>query len=145
MEIFTRRISIDDVNSITALSSQLGYNISKEATIQNIKAVLNDAHHNAFVAVHEDKVIAWIHLFSSLQIESLPFCEIRGLVVDERYRKQGIGKMLVEKAMSWAKEKNLPSLRLRCNAVREETHRFYETLGFKEIKQQKVFSLELVA
>jgi GNAT superfamily N-acetyltransferase len=61
------------------------------------------------------------------------------LVIDENYRKQGIGKLLVNKAREWAKEKHIDKLRVRCNRKRTEAHLFYIALGFVEIKEQKVF------
>jgi hypothetical protein len=41
------------------------------------------------------------------------------------------------------KEKGNDKLRLRCNIKRTETHLFYQRLGFKEAKQQKVFEIEI--
>jgi GNAT superfamily N-acetyltransferase len=64
-------------------------------------------------------------------------------VVDENFRRLGIGAMLINVAKAWAKEKNLPLLRLRCNTIRLEAHVFYAMLGFTEKKQQKVFELLL--
>jgi GNAT superfamily N-acetyltransferase len=142
MEIFIRRISKEDAATITALNYQLGYPLSVDQTLQNINAVMNKDH-DAFVAVHENNVIGWIGVARAIQIEMLPYCEIRGLVVDDKYRKLGVGKMLIEKAKQWAKEKGNNKLRLRCNIIRTEAHLFYHHLGFKEIKEQKVFEMEI--
>jgi len=60
-------------------------------------------------------------------------------VIDENYRKQGIGKLLVNKAREWTKEKHIDKLRVRCNRNRTEAHQFYHALGFTELKEQKVF------
>jgi len=99
--------------------------------------------HNAFVAIFENKIIGWIGVAEALQIESAPFCEIRGLIVDERYRGRGIGKLLIEKVKQWSKETGNKALRLRCNMTRKEAHLFYQHLGFKEIKEQKVFEMKI--
>ena len=143
MEIFIRRISKEDAVAIAALSYQLGYPLSLEQTLQNINAVMENKDHNAFVATHANKVIGWVGVAQTIQLETLAFCEIRGLVVDEQYRKKGVGKMLIEKAKQWGKEKGNNKLRLRCNLKRTETHQFYQHLGFQETKQQKVFELRL--
>jgi GNAT superfamily N-acetyltransferase len=91
----------------------------------------------------KNQVIGWVGVAQAFQIESAPFCEIRGLVVHDEYRHHGVGKMLIEKAKSWGREKGNDKLRLRCNAKRTEAHLFYQRLRFTEIKQQKVFEIEI--
>jgi hypothetical protein len=86
MEIFIRTITWQDAEAVNALSTQLGYAMPLAQTLANIKSVLGTEGHNTFVALHENKVIGWIGVAEALQIESAPFCEIRGLIVDERYR-----------------------------------------------------------
>ena len=71
----------------------------------------------------------------------MPHCEINGLVIDEKYRGKGVGKLLIEKVKQWAKEKGNDTLSLHCNVKRTGAHLFYEHLGFKEIKQQKNYIL----
>ena len=143
MEIFIRSISEQDAEAINALSTQLGYTMPIEQTLANITSVLGTRGHNAFVAIFENRIIGWIGVAEALQIESAPFCEIRGLIVDERYRGQGIGKLLIEKVNQWSKETGNKALRLRCNMTRKEAHLFYQNLGFKEIKEQKVFEMKI--
>jgi GNAT superfamily N-acetyltransferase len=143
MKISIRQISIDDATAIVGLSHQLGYPITVSETTKNISAILANKDHDAFVAVHESKPVGWIGVFYAIQLESPPWCEIRGLVVDEQYRGKGIGKMLIEKAKQWGKEKGNSKLRLRCNVKRKETHLFYQHLGFDEMKEQKVFEINI--
>ena len=143
MEISVRQISSEDAVAITALSQQLGYPLTPEQILQNINAVRRSKDHDAFVAVHDDKVVGWIGLAQAIMIESLPFCEINGLVIDENYRKTGIGKLLVERARQWANQKGNRTLRLRCNVKRIEAHQFYQHLGFKQIKQQTTFEARI--
>jgi GNAT superfamily N-acetyltransferase len=143
MKITIRHINSGDVSSISLLTQQLGYSMTAEETQQSINVILKHNDHDVFVAQFEKQVVGWIGLFYSIQLESPPFCEIRGLVVDENFRSKGIGKMLIEKAKQWAKEKKCIRLRLRCNVIRTKTHLFYEHLGFKETKQQKNFEIEI--
>lgn len=132
----------EDAPAIRMLSEQLGYSLSEEQTLQNITALKQSDNHEIFVAV-DDKVIGWIGMAYTISVESPPGCMINGLVVDENYRSRGVGKMLIEKAKEWAREKGMKKLRLRCNVKRTEAHNFYVTAGFTEIKQQKVFEINL--
>jgi GNAT superfamily N-acetyltransferase len=143
MSIGIRQISLEDAERITELSGQLGYTISHKQTEKNIALILHQDNHDAFVAIHNNEVIGWMGLGQSLSLESYPFCEIHGLVIDAKFRKQGVGKLLIDKAKQWAKEKGFEKIRLRCNIKRTETHLFYQHIGFKETKQQKIFEIEL--
>ncbi|MEZ4686960.1 MAG: GNAT family N-acetyltransferase [Bacteroidia bacterium] len=64
--------------------------------------------------------------------------------VDEGHRGQGIGRGLIEALAKWAKEKGNYRMRVRCNVKRKETHDFYKRLKFRELKEQKVFEVELI-
>jgi len=132
-----------DADAVTTLSRQLGYPLSAEHILQNITAVLQSEDHDAFVAIYNSEVVGWIGLAQVIMIESVPFCEINGLVIDENHRGKGIGKLLVEKAKQWAKQNRNDTVRLRCNVKRTEAHKFYQHLGFKEIKLQTAFTLDL--
>ena len=143
MEISVRQISEEDTAAIKFLCEQLGYMQTTGQTRTNIIEVLGNNNHNAFVAIQSGEVIGWIGVSKVYQIESGSCCEIRGLVVDESKRNKGVGKMLIERAKQWAKEKRNTSLRLRCNLKRTEAHVFYEHIGFKEVKEQKVFEIEV--
>ena len=134
---------MDDVGSVNHLSHQLGYALSLADTKYQMEKVLLKEDHIAYVAISQTKVIGWIHAFISFTIESKPFVEIGGLVVDEKHRGQKTGNKLIDKVREWTIEKNIPSLRVRSNVTRHLTHQFYNKIGFKEIKEQKVFSLNI--
>lgn len=143
MDIYARQMFSEDAAAVAALSRQLGYPLSAEQILQNINAVRGSKDHDAFVAIYDSHVVGWIGLAQVIMIESVPFCEINGLVIDENRRGKGIGKLLVEKAKQWAKQKGNDTLRLRCNIKRTEAQQFYLHLGFKETKQQTAFTLDL--
>ena len=139
----SRQAAPGDTAAITGLSDQLGYPLSQEQILQNIKVVLANRDHDLFVAEYHNKVIGWIGVAQIIMIEMSPYCEINGLVIDEQYRGKGIGKLLIEKAKQWGKEKGNDTLRVRCNVKRKETHLFYRRLGFIETKEQKNFEISI--
>jgi len=142
MAFTTRTIENGDVKAISMLSEQLGYIATEHDTAAQILQINSSENDVAYVAMDAGRIIGWIHVFYALRIESQPFCEVGGLVVDEQYRGKGVGKILVEKAIQWSDRKNCKRLVVRSNAKRNEAHQFYIKLGFKEIKQQKVFELK---
>jgi len=143
MKIEVREVNAEDVQGVNRLSQQLGYLLSIQQTLQNINAVVKSKDHTAFVAVIENRIAGWVGAAQAIMIEVMPHCEINGLVIDENYRGKGIGKLLVEKVKHWAKEKGNDKLTLHCNVKRTEAHLFYEHLGFKEIKQQKNYVIDI--
>jgi GNAT superfamily N-acetyltransferase len=143
VNIEIRNIASADAPEIARLSGQLGYPLNEEQARENIMAVMGKEDHRAFVAIDNDKVVGWIHVFVTTQLESASFSEIRGLVIDESHRRKGIGKLLIEQVKSWSRQKQRNLLRLRCNVKRTETHKFYAALGFSEMKEQKVLEIKL--
>jgi GNAT superfamily N-acetyltransferase len=55
---------------------------------------------------------------------------IENVITDEQYRKQGIGKKLIEAAVQYGKENNCYKIVLLSGAKRPEAHLFYERCGF---------------
>jgi GNAT superfamily N-acetyltransferase len=143
MKIIIRNAAINDSESITELSNQLGY-ATLNTDIQNrLKSIFNHPDHCVFVATNDDNIIGWIHGFYAMRVESDFFVEIGGLVVSNNFRKNGIGKKLVDKVVQWTETKNCKKVRVRCNVIRTESHRFYEKIGFEINKEQKIFDKRL--
>ncbi len=138
-----RNLKITDAEALANLSQQLGYPAVPDAAQRRIAAVLEHPDHCTFAAVIGEHLVGWIHGFYTVNLESDPFVAIAGLVVDEKYRRKGIGKVLIEQVIDWTVSKKCGRVRVRCNAVRKESHRFYEALGFSEVKEQKVFDMRL--
>lgn len=92
MKILIKPAQIKDSEFITKLSDQLGYTTTNDKIIKRLSEILARADNCAFVACDGDIVAGWIHAFCSLRIESDPFAEIGGLVVDSDYRKRELVK-----------------------------------------------------
>jgi len=137
--IYVRHVSVKDAAQVAALSAELGYPSTVKDTISYIQAIDKSICDVAYVAVNGETVLGWIHVLYTIRLESGPFCEIGGLVVARNAQGRGIGGLLVDKAKKWSAERNISTLRVRSNVIREGAHGFYAKNGFKEFKQQKVF------
>ena len=90
----------------------------------------------------EDGLIkGWVHVFIANRVASSPFLEIGGLAVSSEFRREGIGRELVNYALKWANERNLKT-RVRCNSKRMNAHDFYLAMGFTKAKEQYIFEKE---
>ena len=136
-------MAVEDAGEVNVLSIQLGYSLSIPETARQIETILSLDNHIAFVATSDDRITGWIHAFKAYAIESLPFAEIGGLVVEENSRGRGIGKALMAQVKDWSLQQQLFTLRVRTNVKRQEAQAFYRSLQFKEIKEQKVYQMNL--
>ena len=132
---------LEDAKRVSELCVQLGYPATIEEAHKRIGEMLSMPYHEAFVSTDDNVVTGWIYAFRSFNIESNPFIEIGGLIVDENYRGHGIGKDLIEKVRQWALTNDVHELRVRTNIRRIESHKFYTAMGFKTTKEQKVYNL----
>jgi GNAT superfamily N-acetyltransferase len=93
-----------------------------------------DTNHDLVVAESGGEIIG------TLQLMFLPSISFRGglraqvesVRVDKKYRGQGIGSKLMKWAIERAKERGAHVVQLTTHKSREETHRFYKRLGFKD-------------
>jgi N-acetylglutamate synthase-like GNAT family acetyltransferase len=138
--IVIRDAERNDVGGIANLAAQLGYRVSDEIMRSRLEDAAKRPYEKVIVAEDEaNKVVGWCTLEIISYIHVDPFVEITGFVVDEKSRKQGIGRKLVAAAEKWVGELRLSSISLHTNVIRKEAHLFYEANGFKSIKQQYVY------
>ncbi len=135
-----RPMTEGDVRAVADLSGQLGYP-STPAQIQRRFERLSVAPDSAlFVADGDDgRVVGWVHVAGRRFLESHPFAELEGLVVDAAARRKGAGKALVSAAEGWAAAQGYDTMRVRSNTKRVEARPFYERIGYAITKSQHVY------
>lgn len=85
-----------------------------------------------FVAVDKDKVVAtcWSAIIPNMTHHGGLICFIENVVTHKDYRKQGLGRKVIEMATEDAKANNCYMACLLSNVKRTEAHKFYESIGF---------------
>jgi len=85
------------------------------------------------VAEEDGEVVGTMVLLivPNLSHAALPWAVIENMVVDESYRRKGIGKQLMDYAAVRAKEAGCYKVQLLSNKRRGEAHQFYESIGYK--------------
>ncbi len=133
-----------DAPQIARLSGQLGYPTTPEEAVQRLAQLEGDARHAVYVAESAPgQVVGWIHVEECHLIEFDTRAEINGLVVDERHRSRGTGRILMEHAEQWARARGCRAVVLRSNVIRTRAHAFYQKLGYQTLKTQKYFRKDL--
>jgi len=143
MSIVIRRALLSDSTAISLLSEQLSYPAPATTMQKRLEYILGHDEHCVYVATEEAMICGWIHVFYSATIELDPCVEIAGLVIDETKRRKGIGQQLVDEVTAWARTKGVRKVRVRSRMMRKDAHSFYTGIGFIEVKEQKVFDLNI--
>lgn len=132
-----RPATVLDALRIAALSDVLGYPNAPAAIAERLQRLLpSDSDLILVATVPPDEVIGWVHANAQDLLDSGRRAEILGLVVDPAWQGRGAGRSLVEAVEAWARAKGLPTLAVRSNVVRAQSHPFYERLGFSRVKTQ---------
>jgi len=145
-----RKARTDDIDSIIKLLYQVHdvhANIrpdlfikgKKKYSINQLKNILTDNLKPIFVYEENDNVCGYCFCIieenendgSRAKIKTL---YIDDLCVDEKYRKQGIGKRLFEYTKNYAKECGCYSITLNVWEGNDVAKKFYESIGFKTLK-----------
>lgn len=140
MKTTLRQATRKDAPAIADLSVQLGYPDPTRQTPQRLEFLILSPDHVVFVACLVDgTVVGWCHAFLAYRVESDPFTELGGIVVDEKHRGQGIGWSLLGAVEDWVRDRGISKLRVRSRSERVKTHGFFGRLGFQLVKGQHVF------
>jgi GNAT superfamily N-acetyltransferase len=132
-----------DAAALARLCTELGYPSTEEQLRARLRR-LRGVDHGLFVAEADaGELRGVIDVHERIVLEEDPFAELIALVVTDDARGEGIGSALVAEAVRWARARHLPKLWVRVSLWREATPRFYESLGFRLYKEQRVFELPL--
>ena len=132
-----------DLETGVRLVAQLGYPATEEELQEHIQAILGDSQGALMVGAIGEQVVGLVYVGRRHSLERGDFAQVAGLVVDERYRRQGVGRALMAWAEGWARKNGLHSIFVWSNVVRAEAHRFYESMEYQAYKTSMVFSKNL--
>jgi ribosomal protein S18 acetylase RimI-like enzyme len=142
-----RTATIDDANLLSVLSTVTFYEAYFEDDEQKDIAayIVKTYHHEQLTGELKDENSTFLLAeangkaigFAKLRENSIPEClrgentvELHRLYLMERFWRRGIGRSLVEKSLSVAKERGYHSLWLGTWAENIRAQKFYATLGF---------------
>ena len=94
-----------------------------------------------FLLLHEDKVMGMLTVGMYVSPTGTK-AWIEDVVVDEVLRGQGLGRMLVEHAIDFCKEKGVDTVYLTSNPKRVAANGLYQSMGFVR-KETNMYKLEL--
>jgi RimJ/RimL family protein N-acetyltransferase len=95
-----------------------------------LRAVRRSPHAAVFVADAGGEIVGRLSLARDSHPASLHVADL-GLMVAATHRRQGIGRALLEQAVSWAHEAGIEKLELHVFPHNEPAIRLYERFGFE--------------
>ncbi len=131
-----------DAPALADLSTQLGYP-STEAQVRERLCLLDDPERTILVADGPDGIAGFIDVHVQRLVEADPFGEVGGLVVAAPHRGAGLGAALLAAAAEWSRARGLERLWIRANLARVGPHEFYEAIGCRIVKDQRVYEYPL--
>lgn len=133
------RISEDYLKSLKNLLIQLidevddQTGLSLENFQEKIMEMLEDDNHHMLIAVKQGEVVGFINFTVRKTIlHQQPSALIDELVVDEKYRGEGLGKKLVYQAINRAKQLGCGEIEVSTEKSNELARKFYQKIGFDE-------------
>lgn len=138
-----RSAMVKDARAVADLAGQLGYPTPADDVRKRLEPILADRGQAFIVAEVGDEVVGWIHVHVTRLVESAPFAELGGFIVDQEHRGQGVGRRLMAAAEEWIRAQGIPKLRVRTRSDRDDAHAFYEAQGYALVKEQRIYDKEM--
>ena len=132
----------DDAAALADLSTQLGYP-STEQQVRERLCLLGDPERELLVADAPDGLAGFIDVHVQRVVESDAYGEVGGLVIAAPNRGAGLGAALLAAAADWSRARGLERLWIRANLARVGPHEFYEAVGCRVVKDQRVYEYPL--
>lgn len=112
----------------------------KERKASDVRKSAEREPDGIFVALDGDEVIGYV------TVETVPqksIGRIADLAVDARYRRRGLGTLLIERALTYIKEKGMRLAKIETLANNEAGQAAYPKMGFVEVARQVHYVMPL--
>lgn len=129
-----------DAGEIARLCSQLGFPSTQDEIQRRLELILPHQDHALMIAqLRSGRVAGWAHVHKYQFINGEMIADLGGIIVDNNYRRNGIGGLLMKNVEQWAHESGCDTVTARSSAERKEGHLFFGHFGFTAVKQHLLF------
>ncbi|UCB43564.1 MAG: GNAT family N-acetyltransferase [Dehalococcoidales bacterium] len=118
---------------ITTSEIEQKRNLSLKEYLQVYEQIKAMPDHELLVAEDEGEVIGSVVLLivPNLSHGASPWAVVENIIVTQKHRRRGVGRQLMEYAITRAREAGCYEIQLSSNKRRRGAHRFYGGLGFQ--------------
>lgn len=145
MEFYIEQVntfSEELIDSLNSLLKQLNDKVDPLVK-EDIEEIISSSKNHLFVGRKSDtKEIVGMLTLATYKIPVGKKAWIEDLVVDSKYRNNGIATSLIKKAIEIAKDENIKYINFTSRPQRESANKLYDQLGFKK-RDTNVYQVEL--
>jgi aminoglycoside 6'-N-acetyltransferase I len=134
-----KKADLTNIDSLVTLASKLWENSTTNELKKLFISVVNSKSEIIFIVEINEKIIGFSYY--SLRndyvegTDSTPVGYLEGIYISPEYRKQGYGKELIDKGVSWSKEKGCRQVASDCELVNTNSIEFHKRSGFSEVNR----------
>ena len=134
LDLTIRVAEMNDAAALAQLMCELGYETTKPEMQMRMERIAADDCYRTFVAVLDGKVCGMIGTVTYPSFEhNDPSGRILALVILRTMRRHGIGRVLIATAEKDFAQRGIRRIALNTRLARDDTHKFYESLGYERI------------
>lgn len=137
--------TIEDIDVLVELAKEL-YKTDDDLHAE-FKKILNDKESVVFLVSDPNGVMGFEHI--QIRHDYVEGCKtnkvayLEGVYLKPDYRSHGIGKMLIEKGIKWAKDNGCKEFASDCEISNELSIKFHEAVGFNVVNKVICFRKEI--
>lgn len=140
-QMTVRKIDTTAVADINRLLQQLDMKTGRKGSLRDLKAMSGNRA-IVLLAIRDKKKIIGVATLYELHQMGKKSGYVEDVVVDEAYRGQGLGMLLMRALIVAAKKKKLSHLNLTSRPSRVAANKLYQKLGFEK-RDTNVYRLKL--
>jgi GNAT superfamily N-acetyltransferase len=127
-----REATVDDAAAVAALLGQLDYPASPAQAAERLERIDADPTTWVFLAEADSELagLGALHVQNLVERDE-PGCQVAALVVGQRFRRRGIGELLMQRLEGEARRRGGKVMALNTAHRRADAHAFYEALGYE--------------
>ena len=159
MDIIIRTVKLEDIESINALYKEVDElhlkkypELFKKAEeegrpVEYIKSIIATPYREIFVAERGGEIagIAEVMVTKNQPFPvkvDMQWVALDNLVVSEKFKGRGIGSMLVDCEIDWARDWNINRVEIKVYEQNFEALSFYEAKGFETLNRTMFLNIE---
>ena len=104
-------------------------------SVDSLWAFASDETVRTLVCARDEKTGELVGYYALQYV--LDEAEIAIIAVKRKYRRQGLGRYLLDRIVEWAKEKGITKIHLEVRSENEAAVHLYRTYGFEEVGRRK--------
>ena len=144
MHIVCRKAKKEDIPLLNPLLAQLSGSLAAPDKMAKAMEKINRNPDAVLLVAEDTDTGALCGSLFGLAFEDIcgtcqPILMIENVVTDIRHRRLGVGRMMFEWIESWGRERECHYCILVSGMQRTEAHRFYDAIGYNEVKGFKKY------